>query len=106
MKPMDIKFAASQMLLLAGLVALSIGFRWTFFIGLALVVSSTLLVDGQPKNLAGRILQIAACVGMLAFMMWCLSLGAKPLPWSTGLVIWPACFLSEFFRWRKNRQLA
>ena len=83
-------------MLIVGLVALSIGFRWSFFTGLAFVMGSAWLQGERPRSLVGWITRIVFFAGCIAVSVWFSSFGAEKLP-LTGLVaIWLGCSLGEF----------
>jgi hypothetical protein len=107
MKEIDIKFMAGQMLLIVGLVILSIGARWSFFTGLALVMGSALfaLQGRHPKSPVGWIIRTLLFVGCIVFLMWFSSFGAEQPPLAALVGVWLGCGLAEFTCWWKNRRL-
>ena len=107
MKNIDIKFVAGQTLLIAGLVILSIGARWSFFTGLALVMISALfsLRATRPRSFAGLIVRLLLWVGCMAFLVWFSSFGAEKPPVAALVGVWLGWSIDEFNTWRLSRRL-
>jgi hypothetical protein len=107
MKNIDIRFATSQTLLIVGLVLLSIGGRWSFFTGLALVMISALfaLRATKPRSFAGWIIRLLLWVGCMAFLIWFSSFGAEKPPIAALVGVWLGCSIEEFNTWRLSRRL-
>jgi hypothetical protein len=107
MKNIDIQFAVSQTLLIAGLVILSIGVRWSFFTGFALLGISALssLRATRPRSLTGWILQLLLWIGCLACMFWFSSRGTTSLPIAALVGVWLGFGVDEFNTWRLSRKL-
>jgi len=107
MKNTDIKFVAGQILLIAGLVLLSIGGRWSFFTGLALVMISALfgLRATRSRSLFGLIIRLLLWVGCMAFLVWFSSFGAEKPPLAALVGVWLGWSIDEFNTWRLSRRL-
>ena len=107
MKNTDIKFVAGQMLLIAGLVLLSIGGRWSFFTGLALVMISALfgLRATRPRSFAGLVVRILLWIACMAFLIWFSSFGAEKPPVAALVGVWLGWSIDEFNTWRLSRRL-
>ena len=109
MKNTDIRFVTSQTLLIVGLVVLSIGGRWSFFTGLALVMVSGLFSlrrDGRPRSLVAQIIRTVLFIGCIAFLIWFSSFGAEKPPLAALVGVWLGFSIDEFSSWRKHRRLA
>lgn len=108
MKNTDIKFAAGQILLIIGLAILSIGVRWSFFAGLALVMVSGLFSLRRDVRLwtpAAQIIRILLWIGCMVFLVWFSSFGAEKLPLAALVGVWLGYSIDEFSSWRKSRSL-
>ena len=108
MKNTDIKFVASQILLVVGLVVLSIGVRWSFFTGFALVMVSALfsLRATKPRSFTGWIIRIFLWVGCMVFLFWFSSFGTEKPPIAALVGVWLGCSIDEFNTWQLSRGLA
>jgi hypothetical protein len=107
MKNADIKFVANQTLLIAGLVLLSIGGRWSFLIGFALVMISALfsLRSTLPKSFVSLMIRILLWIGCIAFLVWFTSLGADKPPLAALVGVWIGCSIDEYNSWRQRKKL-
>ena len=108
MKNTDLKFVASQTLLVVGLVILSIGDRWSFFFGLALVMISGLFSlrrDTRLMSPVAWIVRILLFIGCIAFLIWFSSFGAVKPPLAALIGVWLGFSIDEFSSWRKSREL-
>ena len=114
MKITDIKFVAGQILLVAGIIIISIGARWSSFTGLALIMVSASfgLRSSWPRSWASRRFfcwGFSLCYSMagmaflvLVFSIWCRC--RKP-PLAALIGVWFAWIIDEFNAWRQSRRL-
>jgi glucose dehydrogenase len=108
MKNTDIKLVAGQILLIGGLAILSIGSRWSFFIGLAVVMISGLLSlrrSVAPRSLIANIIRAVLWIGCMVFLVWFFSFGDKKPPFAALVGVWLGFSIDEFNSWRSSRRL-
>jgi hypothetical protein len=108
MKNTDIKFVAGQICLIIGLAILSIGVRWSFFAGLAVVMVSGLFSlrrDARLWTPAAQIIRTLLWIGCMVFLVWFSSFGAKKLPLAALVGVWLGYSIDEFSSWRKSKSL-
>jgi hypothetical protein len=107
MKTTDIKFVAGQILLIAGMVVISVGARWSFFIGLALMMISALfsLRGSWPRSLAGWFFRTLLWTACVVFLVWLSAFGAEKPPLAALVGVWLGWSIEEFSTWRQSRRL-
>ena len=105
MKTTDINFAVGEILLTGGLIISSIGARWSFFTGLALVIisGSFSLRTTRPKNFAGWMIRTVLWMAGLTFLIWFSSFGSEKPPIAALIGAWFGCSVDEFRAWRQSR---
>ena len=109
MKSPDLKFAIGQVLLIAGLITLSIGARWSFFSGLALLMAVGLFSFRRDTVQRPRIFQviwILLCIGGVVFLVWYSSFGALRPPVAALIGVWFGISIDEFSSWRNRLKRA
>jgi hypothetical protein len=107
MKTTDIKFAAGQLLLIAGMVIISFGVRWSFFIGLVLMMVSALfgLRSSWPRSWSGWLFRILLWIACIAFLVWLSAFGTEKPPLAALVGVWLGWSIEEFNTWRQSRRL-
>lgn len=90
MKNIDIKFVAGQVLLIAGMAIISIGARWSFFTGLALMMISALfcLRSSWPRSFAGWSFRILLWIACMIFLVWLSAFGTERPPVAALVGVW------------------
>ena len=100
------KLVTSQTLLIVGLIVLSIGGRWSFFTGLALVMVSgrfALRRDSRPMRFIAWIIWAVFCIGFIGLLVWVSSFGAEKPPLTALIGAWLAFSVDEYYWWEMNR---
>jgi uncharacterized membrane protein YhhN len=108
MKNTDMKFVAGLALMTTGLILISIGNRWPFFIGLAMFMISGLFSlrrDTRPESRFVRLVRMLGFIGIVIFLVWLSSFGVEKPPLTPQIGIWLAISYEEFHAWRKSRRL-
>ena len=104
MKNPNTKLAVSMGLLTAGMIFVSLGIRWLFFLGLALVVFSGVLSFRQ-RTRAGSVLAWLLCIAAGLFLVWFTSYGVERPPLVALLAVWLSGIVDELHSWRLMRRM-
>lgn len=102
-KSIDIKFAVGELSLTIGLVLLSFGIRWCFFVGFALFMASTLFSLRRDRRPLNPFIWIPLWLGCAIFLAWLSALGTEPMPWAALVGVWIGLSAEEFNSWRQSR---
>jgi len=103
MRNPNAKLAVGLGLLTAGLIFVSLGIRWLFFAGLALVVLSGVLSFRQRTRL-GSVLAWLLCIAAVIFLVLFSSYGVERPPLVGLVAVWLAGIAEELHGWRLLRR--
>jgi hypothetical protein len=103
MKNSNTKLVFGLGFLTAGLILVSIGIRWLFFVGLAFVVLSGVLSFRQ-RTRSGSVIAWLFCIGAIVFLVLFSSYGVERPPLAALVAVWLSGIAEELHGWRLMRR--
>ena len=102
MKNPNTKLIVGLALLTSGLVLVSVGIRWLFFLGLAFVVLSGVF-SFRYRTRSGSIVVWLFYIAAITFLVLFSSDGVEAPPRAALVAVWLSGIVEEFYGWRLIR---